>query len=146
MNGRGHKLYEGDLRTPIGLYAIVDKRRHARWRHFLLIDYPNLQDLHRYWLAIEAGDIPRAGDRYPGAHRVALFCDRRGVALVPGHDVHLVALDLAAEGYLGLAPDDPLAKVGRHHLGVIRIDAQLLGDLFVGEVQPHEVEAQDPDP
>jgi murein L,D-transpeptidase YafK len=66
LNGRGQKLYEGDLRTPIGLYAIIDNRPHARWQHFLLLDYPNLQDLHRYWLAVEAGDIPRAGDHYAG--------------------------------------------------------------------------------
>jgi murein L,D-transpeptidase YafK len=64
LNGRGPKVYEGDLRTPLGLYAIVDKRPHPRWRHFLLLDYPNLHDLHRYWLAMEAGDIPRAGDGY----------------------------------------------------------------------------------
>ena len=57
---------EGDLRTPTGLYMIVDKRPHPRWRHFLLLDYPNLQDLHRYWLAIEVGKIPRRGDGYAG--------------------------------------------------------------------------------
>ncbi len=66
LNGNGRKLYEGDLRTPVGLYAIVDKRPHARWRHFMLLDYPNLQDLHRYWLAVESGDVPRAGDHYAG--------------------------------------------------------------------------------
>ena len=66
LNGGGSKLYEGDLRTPIGLYMIVDKRRHPRWGHFLLLDYPNLHDVHRYWLAMEAGRIPRLGDRYPG--------------------------------------------------------------------------------
>src|SRR5205807_2439540 len=64
--GSGSKLYEGDLRTPTGLYMIVDKRRHARWDHFLLLDYPNLQDLHRYWLAMEAGTLPRRGDGYAG--------------------------------------------------------------------------------
>ena len=67
LNGRGSKLYEGDLRTPTGLYMIVDKRRHPRWRHFLLLDYPNVQDLHRYWLAMETGGIPRRGDGYVGA-------------------------------------------------------------------------------
>jgi murein L,D-transpeptidase YafK len=66
LAGSGSKLYEGDLRTPTGLYMIVDKRPHARWRHFLLLDYPNLQDLHRYWLAMEAGRIPRRGDQYAG--------------------------------------------------------------------------------
>lgn len=66
LNTKGSKLYEGDRRTPTGLYAIVDKRPHARWRHFMLLDYPNLQDLHRYWAAMEAGDIPTRGDEYAG--------------------------------------------------------------------------------
>lgn len=66
LNNEGSKLYEGDRRTPTGLYAIVDKRRHARWRHFMLLDYPNLHDLHRYWSAMEAGDIPARGDEYAG--------------------------------------------------------------------------------
>jgi murein L,D-transpeptidase YafK len=62
----GSKLYEGDLRTPGGLYMIVDKRPHPRWHQFLLLDYPNIQDVHRYWLAMEAGRIPRRGDGYAG--------------------------------------------------------------------------------
>jgi murein L,D-transpeptidase YafK len=60
------KLYEGDLRTPSGLYAIVGKRRHPRWHRFLLLDYPNTQDVNRYWQALEANDIPRDGRRYAG--------------------------------------------------------------------------------
>ena len=66
LAGAGTKLYEGDLRTPTGLYSIIDKRPHRRWSHFLLLDYPNLQDLHRYSLAMEEGRIPRRGDRYAG--------------------------------------------------------------------------------
>jgi murein L,D-transpeptidase YafK len=66
LNGKGSKLYEGDLRTPTGLYMIVDKRWHPRWSRFLLLDYPNLHDLHRYWVAMESGDIPQRGDRYAG--------------------------------------------------------------------------------
>jgi murein L,D-transpeptidase YafK len=62
--GPGRKLYEGDLRTPTGLYMIIDKRSHPRWRKFLLLDYPNLEDRHRYWLAMEADRIPERGDRY----------------------------------------------------------------------------------
>jgi murein L,D-transpeptidase YafK len=67
LNGQGSKLYEGDLRTPTGLYMIVDKRPHPRWREFLLLDYPNVQDLHRYWLAMETDGIPRRGDGFVGA-------------------------------------------------------------------------------
>ena len=66
LNGSGSKLYEGDRRTPSGLYMIVDKRPHPRWRQFLLLDYPNAQDLHRYWLAMEGGELPRLGDGYVG--------------------------------------------------------------------------------
>jgi murein L,D-transpeptidase YafK len=66
LSATGSKLYEGDLRTPSGLYAIIDKRPHPRWHHFLLLDYPNVHDLHRYWLAMEAGAIPRRGDGYAG--------------------------------------------------------------------------------
>lgn len=65
-NNHGSKLFEGDLRTPIGFYAVVDKRPHARWRYFLLLDYPNTQDVHRYWTAMDAGDIPRRGKGYAG--------------------------------------------------------------------------------
>src|SRR3954451_3394847 len=81
-----------------------------------------------------------------GTGRAALFPDRFGMALVPGHDVDLVALDLAAEGDLGLPQDHPLPQRGRHPLGVVGVEVELLGDLLVGEVQPHEVEQQDPDP
>jgi murein L,D-transpeptidase YafK len=66
LNGKGSKLYEGDLRTPTGLYTIADKRPHPRWRQFLLLDYPNLEDLHRYWVAMESGRLPQAGDHYAG--------------------------------------------------------------------------------
>ena len=66
LSNAGSKLYEGDLRTPTGLYAIIDKRANARWRRFLLLDYPNLQDVQRYWSALDEGRIPRRGDHYAG--------------------------------------------------------------------------------
>ena len=66
MNPRGAKLYEGDLRTPTGFYAIIDKRRHPRWARFLLIDYPNATDAYRYAQAAEAGTLPEREDGLPG--------------------------------------------------------------------------------
>ena len=66
LGGIGRKLYAGDFLTPTGLYMIVDKRPHPRWQYFLLLDYPNLEDLHRYWLAMEAGRVPQRGDHYAG--------------------------------------------------------------------------------
>jgi len=64
LGGSGAKLYEGDLRTPLGLYRIVDMRPHKRWGYFLLLDYPNTADLQHYWEAMEKGRVPRVGDSY----------------------------------------------------------------------------------
>ena len=63
----GRKLHQGDYRTPLGLYTIIDKDPHPRWSRFMLIDYPSEEDRRRYREAIETGDIPkRAGDPGPG--------------------------------------------------------------------------------
>jgi murein L,D-transpeptidase YafK len=56
--GFGTKRYEGDRRTPVGLYAIVYKRWHPRWSRFLLLDYPNPDDVARYRQDIERGWVP----------------------------------------------------------------------------------------
>ena len=66
MGGIRNKLHEGDRRTPTGLYAIVGKRAHARWRRFLLLDYPNLHDVQRYEVAMSTGEIPMLGSRTAG--------------------------------------------------------------------------------
>lgn len=66
LNGQGPKIFEGDLRTPTGLYTIVDKRDHPRWRRFLLLDYPNAGDLNRWWAAMEAGELPERGNGHVG--------------------------------------------------------------------------------
>lgn len=59
MGGSG-KQFEGDRRTPIGLYEIVGKYPHPRWRWFLRLDYPNPSDLVRYEEAVAAGDVPES--------------------------------------------------------------------------------------
>lgn len=51
----GVKLYEGDRRTPNGLYRIVGRREHPRWSRFLLLDYPNLTDMDDHRRALEEG-------------------------------------------------------------------------------------------
>lgn len=40
----GVKKYQGDKKTPAGLYKIVGRRIHPRWSRFLLLDYPNRND------------------------------------------------------------------------------------------------------
>jgi lipoprotein-anchoring transpeptidase ErfK/SrfK len=62
----GQKLYEGDQRTPTGLYMIIDKDHHRRWSRFMLLDYPTGQDVRRYWQNVAAGVVPRRGGGYPG--------------------------------------------------------------------------------
>ncbi|HVA69454.1 MAG TPA: L,D-transpeptidase family protein [Candidatus Binataceae bacterium] len=44
----GTKEWAGDRRTPEGVYTIIGKRRHRRWRYFLALNYPNNQDRARY--------------------------------------------------------------------------------------------------
>ena len=62
------------------------------------------------------------------------------------HHIGFVAFDLAAEDLDGLAFDDPFSKLGRHHLGVVGVEIQLVADLLIREIQSHEIEAEDPDP
>lgn len=63
----GRKLHQGDRRTPLGLYTIIDKDPHPRWSHFMLLDYPSEEDRRRYREALETGDIAkRVGNPGPG--------------------------------------------------------------------------------
>jgi hypothetical protein len=68
------------------------------------------------------------------------------LALVPGHDVDFVDLDLALQPRRRGLGDQAAAQLLRHGLHVGPAQAQLPGDLPVREVQPHEVQAQHPDP
>jgi murein L,D-transpeptidase YafK len=58
---QGRKLYEGDMRTPSGLYSIIGDRYHDRWEHFFLLDYPTAADARRYQVAMAYGEIPMRG-------------------------------------------------------------------------------------
>jgi hypothetical protein len=58
----GTKLYEGDRRTPEGVYLISGKHPSARWHWFLTLDYPNAIDRLRY-AALSTDDVdPPARD------------------------------------------------------------------------------------
>lgn len=63
---KGEKLYEGDMRTPTGLYMIIGKEHHSRWARFMLLDYPTEHDVRTYWQNVTLGGVPRIGGRYPG--------------------------------------------------------------------------------
>lgn len=62
----GRKRFQGDMRTPEGLYRITQKQEHARWQVFLGIDYPNQYDERSYQRDLSAGLIPVIdGDQVP---------------------------------------------------------------------------------
>jgi len=54
----GPKRYEGDMRTPEGVYHITGKYEHRRWSYFLALDYPNGDDLRRYQRRLTARVVP----------------------------------------------------------------------------------------
>ena len=66
------------------------------------------------------------------------------VALVSGDDIDLVGLDRAFQRRLGDFGNQTSAKMRRHV--VIAVQAQLLSDLLVRQVEPHEIQTQDPGP
>ncbi len=54
----GTKLWEGDRRTPEGVYAIVEKHPSRRWEWFLTLNYPNVLDRRRYEQLRDTGVLP----------------------------------------------------------------------------------------
>jgi murein L,D-transpeptidase YafK len=62
----GPKVYQGDLRTPEGVYRISAKRAHPRWSRFMLLSYPNDGDRSRYAMALNEGRVPIIDGAAPG--------------------------------------------------------------------------------
>ena len=59
-NPKGPKLHQGDMRTPEGLYRVIEKKDRGQTKYYLalLLDYPNDQDRARHELAVRKGKIP----------------------------------------------------------------------------------------
>ena len=58
----GTKLWEGDRRTPEGVYTIMGKHPSRRWKWFLSLNYPNLVDRQRYAALHNEEEIPVEDD------------------------------------------------------------------------------------
>jgi murein L,D-transpeptidase YafK len=58
----GRKRFEGDRRTPSGVYAVTRKRAHRKYHRFLDISYPNATDLELYREAVADRLVPIADD------------------------------------------------------------------------------------
>ena len=54
----GTKLWEGDRRTPEGVYTIIGRHPSRRWDWFLTLNYPNDIDRHRYEQLRDGGEVP----------------------------------------------------------------------------------------
>lgn len=65
---------------------------------------------------------------------------------MPGDHIDLVDLDHAFKFHLGRLGNEALPQARGHRMDVVLIQAQFPGDLAIGEVQPHEIQAQHPDP
>src|SRR5688572_7198733 len=63
---------------------------------------------------------------------------RLGIALVPGDDVELVELNVAAQDDVGCLRHDAVAQHLGHGLGVALAHTQFLRDLTVRQVHPHD--------
>jgi len=62
-NPKGPKRFEGDMRTPEGLYRVKAKRPHGRWRYFIAINYPNAEDRLNYKREVKNGGVPKITNR-----------------------------------------------------------------------------------
>lgn len=63
-----------------------------------------------------------------------------------GDDIDLIDFDLSGQRDFGSLGGQTLAQLPGHDLHIRRVQAQFLGDLPVGQIQPHKVQAQNPDP
>lgn len=68
-NPLGHKQYEGDGRTPEGLYLIDEKHESEKFQKFIRISYPNKDDIAR----------AKAAGMKPGGF-VGIHGDKGGIA------------------------------------------------------------------
>src|SRR3954453_2542307 len=69
---------------------------------------------------------------------------RLGITLVPGDNVELVELNVAAQNDVGCLRHDAVAQHLGHGLGVALAQTEFLRDLTVRQVHSHEIRAQDP--
>ena len=64
---------------------------------------------------------------------------------MPRHNVNLVAFDLARQHHRRLFGQNPLTQLSGHVLRAVRVQLQFLSDLRIRQIQPQEIEAQNPD-
>ena len=62
-----------------------------------------------------------------------------------GHHIDFIAFHLVRQNHGGLPRDDPFPQLAGHVVGAVLIQTQLPCDLPIRQVQPPEIQAQQPD-
>lgn len=62
------------------------------------------------------------------------------------HHIDFVTLHLPREGEVRLVLYDAFAQLRGHDLDIVGMHIEFLSDLFIRQLQTHEVEAENPDP
>ena len=109
---RGHKLEEGDERTPEGVYAVVEKRPSRRFGHFLLLSYPGPEGRRR---ARRLGVSPGGAIGIHGVRASLAGFARAGIRVWTG--LGLAGVTGPTDGCIGVANElveliDRLAPLG----------------------------------
>ena len=52
------KLYEGDKKTPEGTFTVINKKVHAKWDRFMMLDYPTKESFEKFDERKNEGIIP----------------------------------------------------------------------------------------
>ncbi len=76
----------------------------------------------------------------------ALFLYGFWVSCVPCPHVHFVTLDFPAQLDLRLVGHNPSAQLTRQVMPIIFVEVEFRGDLLIREVQPHQIQTQNPGP
>ena len=74
-----------------------------------------------------------------------LFFDRLGVTFMSCHHIDFVAFDFPRKHHLRLLRHDPFTQLRRHVVDTVFIQIQFPSDLPIRQVQPQEIQAQQPD-
>lgn len=61
-----------------------------------------------------------------------------------GDDIDFIAFEGATQSRRRLALDDALAQLCGHLVNIIFVQIKFLGDLLVGEVEPHQIQTENP--
>lgn len=60
------------------------------------------------------------------------------------NDIDFVAFDLTRKHHFGHPCHDPLSQLDRHLLSTVLVQIQLVSNLSIRQIQPHEIQTQQP--